>query len=288
MEIEYSNVVNPHSESPSEQNWPLTVKDGYVECKRHVPNVVRAAPPILFLHGIFVGAWCWQHFLKDFAEHGYDAWAISFRGHGHSSRDGEFGLNDFVLDAQAAVDEIKRVTGQMPLVVGHSMGGLVLQRLMLTRQLAGAVLMCAMPPQGLLPLAVGNWCLRPLQMLELGQLMLTQQAINAEQLQFGMFAQPIEAERLQDYAKQTVVEAPRLWSDLMQGAMYTPWLKNCPMALVAASNDTLVPPAITQMTAMSYSVSIHWLDGFGHGVMLERDWQKAAACVRGVIHKMHA
>lgn len=258
-----------------------------MECQRHLPKSARVAPPILFLHGIFVGAWCWHNFLKDFAEHGYDAWAISFRGHGRSSRGSAFGLNDFVADAQAAVDEIKRVTGQMPIVVGHSMGALVLQRLMLRRKLAGAVLMCAMPPQGLLPLALSNWCLRPLQMLELGQLMLQQQHLKPEQFKFGMFAQPIDDESLKRYALKTVAEAPRLWGDLMQGSMCTPWLKNCPMALIAASDDHLVPPAVTQMSAMTYGIPIHWLDGFGHGLMLERDWQQAAACVRGMIHKMH-
>lgn len=285
--MESSQFIDCALESQAAQNWKLAVANGHVECLRHLPKSPRSAPPILFLHGIFVGAWCWQNFLQDFAEHGYDAWAISFRGHGRSSRGGAFGLNDFVADAQAAVDEIQRVTGQAPIVVGHSMGGLVLQRLMLTRQLAGAVLMCTMPPQGLLPLAWSNWCLRPLEMLELGQLMLQQKHVKPEQLKFGLFAQPMDDGTLRRYALQTVAEAPRLWSDLMQGSMCTPWLKNCPMALLAASDDTLVPPAITQMTAVSYGIPIHWLEGFGHGVMLERDWQQASALVRGMIYKMH-
>jgi pimeloyl-ACP methyl ester carboxylesterase len=84
-----------------------------LELLRHVSAHDENNTPVLFLHGIFVGAWCWQHFLPDFAEHGWDAWALSFRGHGNSQANGWFGLNDFVSDAEIAVDYIYRQTGKM-------------------------------------------------------------------------------------------------------------------------------------------------------------------------------
>eukprot|EP00955_Chlamydomonas_euryale_P040753 351801-Chlamydomonas_euryale.AAC.16 len=42
-------------------------------------------PPLLFLHGSYHGAWCWQeNFLPFFADVGYNAYALSFRGQGES------------------------------------------------------------------------------------------------------------------------------------------------------------------------------------------------------------
>ncbi|MBP6553238.1 MAG: hypothetical protein KA221_07925, partial [Vitreoscilla sp.] len=38
-----------------------------LELLRHVSAHDENNTPVLFLHGIFVGAWCWQHFLPDFA-----------------------------------------------------------------------------------------------------------------------------------------------------------------------------------------------------------------------------
>ena len=42
--------------------------------------------PLLFVHGAWHGAWCWdENFLDFFAEKGYRAVALSLRGHGNSS-----------------------------------------------------------------------------------------------------------------------------------------------------------------------------------------------------------
>ena len=42
----------------------------------------RLRPPLLFLHGSAHAAWCWaEHFLPHFAAAGYDAYALSLRGH---------------------------------------------------------------------------------------------------------------------------------------------------------------------------------------------------------------
>ena len=45
----------------------------------------RQPASLLFVHGINVGAWVWEdHFLSYFAAAGFDAHALSFRGHGGS------------------------------------------------------------------------------------------------------------------------------------------------------------------------------------------------------------
>ena len=58
------------------------------------PDYPNAAPPLLFIHGANSGAWVWeQHFLGDMAERGFEAHALSLRGHGES--DGRVYLPDF-------------------------------------------------------------------------------------------------------------------------------------------------------------------------------------------------
>jgi len=57
--------------------------------------------PLLFVHGAYVGAWCWaEHWLPWFAAQGYPAYAPSLRGHGRSAgreRLNAFGLADYSL-----------------------------------------------------------------------------------------------------------------------------------------------------------------------------------------------
>jgi non-heme chloroperoxidase len=39
--------------------------------------------PLLFVHGAYTAAWCWdENFLPWFAEQGYAAYAVSLSGHG--------------------------------------------------------------------------------------------------------------------------------------------------------------------------------------------------------------
>lgn len=47
------------------------------------PTLPAHATPLLFIHGAFHGAWCWdEHFLDYFAQHGFSAYSLSLRGHG--------------------------------------------------------------------------------------------------------------------------------------------------------------------------------------------------------------
>src|SRR5512138_649157 len=84
--------------------------------------------PLLFIHGMMHGAWCWEvHFLDYFAQHGFDAYAVNLRGHGNS--DGWKHLRwtriaDFVDDVDVAVQQLPAA----PVLIGHSMGGFVIQK----------------------------------------------------------------------------------------------------------------------------------------------------------------
>ena len=84
--------------------------------------------PLLFVHGGWHGAWCWDdQFLGFFAENGFRAVAVSLRTHGKSvtsQRLRTCSIADYVDDAKAAADQLD---GQ-PVIVGHSMGGFVVQK----------------------------------------------------------------------------------------------------------------------------------------------------------------
>ena len=61
-------------------------------------------PPLVFVHGAYGGAWIWdQHFLPFFAERGYEAHALSLRGHGESGGWEQLAfarLSDYVADLE--------------------------------------------------------------------------------------------------------------------------------------------------------------------------------------------
>lgn len=110
----------------------------------------KKSTPILFIHGAWHGAWCWEeYFLPYFAAHGYDSYALSLRGHGNS--EGREGLRWCTMSDY--VDDVSQVIGRMPgvpFLVGHSMGGLVVQKYLQTHRAPAAVLLTPVPTTGVM------------------------------------------------------------------------------------------------------------------------------------------
>jgi pimeloyl-ACP methyl ester carboxylesterase len=105
------------------------------------------SPPLLFLHGGYVDARSWDaHFLPFFASHGYDCHALDFSGHGGS--DGReyldaLSLDDYLADAQQVIAGFD----QRPIVIGHSMGSFIAERLLEQSLAVAAVLLAPVPTQ---------------------------------------------------------------------------------------------------------------------------------------------
>jgi pimeloyl-ACP methyl ester carboxylesterase len=133
------------------------------------PAAVTERTKLLFVHGLWHGAWCWEGrlshgegpepgFRSYFLDRGFGAYALSLRGHGRS--DGRASLQwnsieEFADDVAWAVNEI----GGPVVVVAHSMGSHVLQAYLERPNttggeypVVGAVLLAPVPPAGVLRL----------------------------------------------------------------------------------------------------------------------------------------
>jgi pimeloyl-ACP methyl ester carboxylesterase len=81
--------------------------------------------PLLFVHGTWHAAWCWdEHFLDLFGDKGFRAVAVSLRSHGASAISKPLNsvtFADYVDDVHITVDML----GSEPVLIGHSLGGLV-------------------------------------------------------------------------------------------------------------------------------------------------------------------
>jgi pimeloyl-ACP methyl ester carboxylesterase len=107
--------------------------------------------PLLFVHGAWHSAWCWdEHFLDFFADNGYRALALSLRGHGGSPTAKPIhtiSIADYVEDVVTVAEGLPTP----PVVIGHSMGGFVVQKYLETHQAPAGVLLASIPPKGIGP-----------------------------------------------------------------------------------------------------------------------------------------
>ena len=124
-----------------------------IEVRSRQPPKTTSKPSLLFVHGGYCDAWCWEPYsLPWFASQGYPSYAVSLRGHGASGgRESLFvaGLDDYVAD----VEHVAGTLPAPPVLIGHSMGAAIIERMLTTRPIRAAALLAPIPPGGLGPVA---------------------------------------------------------------------------------------------------------------------------------------
>ncbi len=234
------------------------------------------ARPILFVHGAFAGAWCWaEHFLPYFAKQGFRACALSLSGHGGSpgrDRLDWLSISDYVSDLEQAVSTV----GGDPILVGHSMGGFVVQKYLERMPAPAAVLMASVPPQGLLSSSLALAFSNPRLFSDVNSMM-HHGRVSLDALQHVLFANPVEVDKLRACYRQMQPESQRAMWDMTFFNLPHLRRESCPpMLVLGAESDILVPASQAELVASHYGTEAEIFSNMGHLMMLEADWQKVA------------
>ena len=232
--------------------------------------------PLLFVHGAYAGAWIWQeHYLSFFAERGWPAYALSLPGHG-ASRGREYLDSLSIDDYVKALRETAASLPARPVLVGHSMGGMVVQKLLEHEDAPGVVLMAAVPPQGLLSAAVGMMFSKPHLMFELNSFM-GGSSPQRDTLCEALFHGPVSAQRMHDIFIRCQPESTRALWDMSMFSLPNPArMRRPPMLVLGAAEDQLIPVSDVENTGKAYGVTPQIFPDMGHGMMLEDNWQGPA------------
>lgn len=247
--------------------------------------------PLLFVHGAFCGAWVWQeHFLDFFAQQGIPAYAVSLRGHGKSEGHAtlrDTSLADFVDDVRSTAETIAQTHGRPPVLIGHSMGGMVVQRviegydtadLMHHQKASAMVLMSSVPPGGLWGTTWHMMLKDPFLFWQMGAL----QAFGTGAATVGgihraMFTGDAPVELTAAYLSRLQEESLRVQLDLTTAPPPVSTNgKTIPTLVIGAAEDNFVPAWMAQTTARHYTAPCHILPAEGHAMMLSHKWPEAA------------
>ncbi|OBA58280.1 alpha/beta hydrolase [Mycobacterium sp. 1100029.7] len=233
--------------------------------------------PLLFVHGGWHGAWCWDDgFLDYFADAGYRAVSMSLRGHGTSPTAKplpKVSIADYVDDVAAVAGEL----GGEPVLIGHSVGGFVVQRYLEEHRAPAAVLLGSLPPQGVLGTALRVWRRRP---------SMTMESWNDPTL-LKFLATPALAREYLFCADtpEAVVEScrQRAGAESIRATMIDPTVRrvrtrrvSTPILVLGARYDGFVSPRAVRATARAYRTEAEFFT-MGHNMMLEPGWADVAA-----------
>jgi pimeloyl-ACP methyl ester carboxylesterase len=221
-------------------------------------------PPLLFVHGLGHGAWCWEHWLEAAAAAGYPAYAVSLRGHGRSpGRLRTARLSEYVADVVATAESLPGP----PVLVGHSMGGLVVLQA-LTRYAARAGVLVAPAPAHTAVSALAAIARQhPLDALRIvagGSLPLRAEYLFEE----------LPADEARRHTDRCAGESAVAQYQLLFHLPPRRALGNPPLLVLATPDDHLIPVRAVRATAARYGAPLREFPGMGHDLMLDTRWRE--------------
>ena len=247
-------------------------------------SAIEAHPvPLLFVHGGYHAAWCWEeNFLDYFADKGFRAAAVSLRGHGRSALAKPLrscSIADYMDDVRAAADQI----GSEPVLVGHSMGCFVVQKHLEKHPVAAAVLMAPATAQGLRRSVLRMFRSHPWIFVRGSISGRSADLVNTPELaRESLFCAHTPEPIVRSCAARMQPESARAGIDqIMVIRLRDTRLKAAPMLVLGAKDDGMRTMAEVSATAQVYRTEAEFFPNMGHNMMLEPGWRAVAERIDG-------
>ncbi|MGF1659944.1 MAG: alpha/beta fold hydrolase [Rubrimonas sp.] len=240
-------------------------------------------PPLLFLHGAFAGPEIWTRFVAPwFARRGRVVSAPRLAPPGARG----VRLRALVAAARAAADALEAP----PVLIGHSLGGLVAQHLAAERRVAGLILVAAPGPFGLGP---SLWRLSARHPRVLAALMLTQIGggglLGVEAARRALFTEDTPEDWIAEVAPVPRPESPQaLFDGLTWDWPVWPLVRRSPVLALLGDRDAFIPVSDLAAIALSYGARTEILHGMAHGAPIDPRWLRLAWAIETWLQEREA
>jgi pimeloyl-ACP methyl ester carboxylesterase len=204
---------------------------------------------------------------------------VSFRGHGESPVDKPLracSVADYVQDVSSVAERLPNA----PVVIGHSMGGLIVQKYLESHAAPAGVLMTSIPPQGNFGNALRWIRHRP---MHFAKMTITGKAlpyITPPQLARERFFSPHTPEAdVRRYAARLQEDSSRIGIDCLLLRLPRPKRVTAPLLVLGAEEDGAHTRNEILATGRAYGTEPVFFPDMGHNMMLEPGWAAVAACI---------
>ena len=248
---------------------------------------MTASRTVIMVHGAFCGGWVFDDFRRSFEAAGFRVLAPDLRGHGPGDPPGNvagLSMADYAADIAALCQEAVAQDGAAPILLGHSMGGLVAQMTARRAPVSMLVLMAPSAPWGVfggsleeavtaaaLPLVAPT----PFSPLEPDLRLL--RAFSLDRL--SPPDRDAAARRARPESARAVLETLTWWLDPLMTTHMGSARLTAPALVLAGERDRVHPPRTVRSVAERLGADYRELPGMSHWLPGEPGWEDVAALV---------
>lgn len=249
--------------------------------------------PVVFIHGLWLHPESWKNWLEFFREAGYEAIAPPWPGIANTVAETRAHPEGMIgLGIAEIADHYAKLIGSFeakPILIGHSLGGVIAQKLLARNLATAAIAIDAAPIKGVLPL--------PLSMIRVAFAGLKNPANNRrrvvwlspEEFRYG-FANAVSAYEATELYQRWAIPAPgrplfqAAFANLNPRAASKVDTENetrGPLLLIAGEKDRTAPPEITRATLQKYRktaavTDLREIPNRGHSLTIDHGWREVA------------
>ncbi|MDY0749008.1 alpha/beta hydrolase [Paucibacter sp. R3-3] len=253
--------------------------------------------PVIFIHGMWLHASSWEPWMRRFKKAGYVPMAPGWPGEpediNNARRCPALVANKGIEDIAAHFRKIMAPLGSKPILIGHSFGGLLAQKLLGEGLARAAIAIDPAQIKGVLPL--------PFSQLRAGLPALGNPfnksrsvALTAKQFRFG-FGNAITEDESNELFEKWAIPSPARGLFEVAFANFNPRAASAvntrnesrgPLLLISGGADNTVPDVTTRATYRQYRKSaavtdMQRFDDRGHSLVIDHGWEAVARdCLR--------
>ncbi len=242
---------------------------------------------IVFIHGMYMTPLCWRDWIGHFQTRGYECQAPAWPGRDRPVAELRARHPDPELAALTLSGVVEHLAGIVqgfgvrPVLIGHSMGGLIVQILLQRGVAAAGVAIDSAPPQGVFTtrwsFIRANWAhinpfvprSRPIEM-------------TFERFRYGFVNGLPAAVQRAAFDTQVVPESRRVPAESLTRTASIDFKRpGAPLLLIAGSHDNIIPASLNRRNHLRYRrpASITDFEEFAgrtHFIIGQEGWQEVA------------
>jgi pimeloyl-ACP methyl ester carboxylesterase len=235
-----------------------------LSAERYRPAAAKFKSPLILVHGVWSGPWCWQKWATHFCNLGWDCFAIELHRRVLQNPMGK--LHNFSFDdCVKHLREVVRSVSNPPVLLAMNLGALMALKVCEQSKPSALILVSPSPPGNL----TGAQS-RPQRLLWLKYrlLILLHRPIQIDEKDFrAYFLTPLPEDLQSTLSRQTVPESSELVREfLLPRICFDTGSLSCPALVLGGSDDHITPVATTNRMATwlggefkEYTRQGHWL-----------------------------